>query len=166
MPHRWTDPTSPEKPVLTVWPHRSLPRRGFAVMVLFTFTAGTIPLYGLIGTTLFWGLLPFILLVVAALWFGLQRSYKDGDVLEELSLEAETLHLSHRPARGPTQEWSCNVYWARAELHAYGGPVPNYVTLSGNGRTVEIGSFLTEEERKALHTELRDFLRIAVAGQS
>ncbi|MBO9406745.1 DUF2244 domain-containing protein [Shimia sp. R9_1] len=166
MPHRWKDPTAPDQPVLTLWPHRSLPRRGFAAMVLFAFTAGTIPLYGLIGTVLFWGLLPFILLVVGALWFGLQRSYKDGDVFEALSLRADTLSLSHKPARGAVQEWSCNVYWARADMHVHGGPVPHYVTLSGNGRTVEIGSFLSEEERKTLYAELSDFLARTVATQN
>jgi uncharacterized membrane protein len=32
--------------------------------------------------------------------------------------------------------------------------VPNYVTLSGNGREVEIGAFLSEDERKALYQDL------------
>ena len=33
------------------------------------------------------------------------------------------------------------------------------MTLTGNGRTVEIGSFLSEDERKQLYVELDDFLR-------
>jgi uncharacterized membrane protein len=32
--------------------------------------------------------------------------------------------------------------------------VPQYLTLSGNGREVEIGAFLSEEERLALYPEL------------
>jgi uncharacterized membrane protein len=32
--------------------------------------------------------------------------------------------------------------------------VPYYVTLNGNGRRVEIGAFLSEDERRALHGEL------------
>lgn len=156
MPHRWSD--TPNTPVLTLWPHRSLPRRGFAAMVLFAFTMGTIPLYGLLGTVFLWGILPFILIMVAALWWGLERSYRDGDILEELTLTDDTLTLSHRPAKGETQTWDCNAYWARAEMHVTGGPVPHYVTLSGNGRIVEIGSFLSEDERKQLFSELTDFL--------
>ena len=156
MPHTWTksDPT-----VLTLWPYRSLPRRGFAAMILMAFGLGTVPLYGLIGTVLLWGILPFVLLMVGALWWGLERSYKDGDILEELRLQNDTLSLSHRPARGQTKTWDCNPYWARVEMHVSGGPVPHYITLSGNGRTVEIGSFLSEDERKVLYTELHDFLR-------
>lgn len=165
MPHHWAETPTPDQPVLTLWPHHALPRRGAAAMVLFAFTAGTIPLYGLIGTTLFWGLLPFSLIAVASIGLGLRRSYQDGQILETLSLRSETLEMCHQPARGAALEWSCNVYWVRAELHATGGPVPNYVTLSGNGRTVEIGRFLSEEERKALHGELLAFLQRAGATQ-
>jgi uncharacterized membrane protein len=45
-------------------------------------------------------------------------------------------------------------------VHLYGteGPLPNYVTLSGNGREVEIGSFLSEDERKSLFKELQSAL--------
>lgn len=165
MPHRWADGSPPDQPVLTLWPHRSLPHRGFAAFVLFAFLAGTIPLYGLLGTVLFWGILPFVILMVWGLWFGLQKSYRDGEVFEALSVAADTLHLSHQRAGGDALEWSCNVYWARAELHVHGGPVPNYVTLTGNGRMVEIGSFLTEEERKTLYAELSDFLSKIAAPQ-
>ncbi|WP_299353634.1 DUF2244 domain-containing protein [uncultured Shimia sp.] len=156
MPHRWTPD---ERTILTLWPHRSLPRRGFAAMILMAFGLGSLPLMGLLGTVVLWGILPFVLVMVGALWWGLERSYKDGDILEELQLLGDQLTLTHRPARGQTQSWSCNVYWARAEIHVNGGPVPHYVTLTGNGRTVEIGRFLSEDERKILFTELSDFLR-------
>lgn len=159
MPYRWTD-TAPDTdtPLLTLWPHRSLPRRGFAAMILMAFLLGTIPLYGLLGTVFLWGILPFILAMVAALWWGLERSYRDGDILEELRLRDHDLVLTHKPARGAAKEWACNVYWARAEMHVGGGPVPFYVTLCGNGRTVEIGSFLSEDERRALFGELQEKL--------
>jgi len=161
MPHNWTPNAPDTKVVLTLWPYHSLPRKGFAAMILMAFLLGTVPLYGLLGTVFLWGLLPFIMLMVAALWWGLERSYKDGDILEELRRDGDMLTLTHRPARGETRSWECNIYWARAEMHVHGGPVPHYVTLSGNGRTVEIGSFLSEDERKALYGELSDFLKNA-----
>ncbi|WP_243613309.1 DUF2244 domain-containing protein [Shimia aestuarii] len=161
MPHTWTQNAPDTKVVLTLWPYRSLPRKGFAAMVLMAFLLGTVPLYGLLGTVFLWGLLPFIMLMVAALWWGLERSYKDGDILEELRLDDDILTLTHRPARGQTQSWDCNIYWARPEMHIHGGPVPHYVTLTGNGRTVEIGRFLSEDERKVLYGELQDFLKNA-----
>ena len=155
MPYRWSDTQDTR---LTLWPHRSLPRKGFAAMILLAFTLGTVPLYALLGTVFLWGILPFILMMVAALWWGLERSYRDGEILEELRLRDHEVILTHKPVRGEAKEWACNVYWVRVEMHVSGGPVPFYVTLTGNGRTVEIGSFLSEDERKALYGELLDRL--------
>lgn len=124
-------------------------------MILMAFLLGTVPLYGLLGTVFLWGLLPFILAVVGALWWGLERSYRDGDILEELTVQpGNMLRLHHRAADGSEYQWDCNTYWARTEMHVSGGPVPFYVTLTGNGRTAEIGRFLSEDERKALFDEL------------
>lgn len=159
MPYQWTVEDSTNAPQLRLRPHRSLPRRGFAAMILMAFVLGTVPLYGLIGTVFLWGLLPFILAMVGALWWGLERSYRDGDILETLTLRGDLLELIHRPARGAEKLWECNIYWTRVEMHVQGGPVPYYLTLAGNGRVVEIGSFLSEDERRALHGELADFIR-------
>mgnify|MGYP001627962908 FL=1 len=60
----------------------------------------------------------------------------------------------HNPD-GKQQNWTCNAFWARLNLHPSGGPVPYYVTLSGGGREVEIGAFLSEDERKALYDDLQ-----------
>ncbi len=124
-----------------------------------TFALITLPLYPLLGTSLVWGMLPFLMLVVAALWFALRRSYNDAKIQEELRRDGDEITLTHTSARGDVQSWSCNIYWVRVEMHKAGGPVPHYVTLTGNGRTVEIGSFLSEEERKDLFADLTDFLK-------
>ena len=68
------------------------------------------------------------------------------------------MHLRRRNPKGDQQEWDCNVYWAKLSIYPSGGPVPNYLTLTGNGREVEIGAFLSEEERPVLYAELSDFL--------
>ena len=39
------------------------------------------------------------------------------------------------------------------------GPVANYITLTGNGREVELGSFLGEDERIKLFDELNQLLQ-------
>jgi uncharacterized membrane protein len=163
MPYRWTSSTTSERR-LELWPHRSLPRRGFAAFILVTFTLITIPLYPLLGTFVLWGLLPFLLLAVAGLWWALERSYRDGDILEVLSLDPETVSLSRAARKADVQRWQANSYWARAEMHETGGPVPYYVTLKGNGRTVEIGAFLSEDERRALYGELASALRETRTG--
>lgn len=160
MPYTWYE-TSTDKQTkrLELWPYRSLPRKGFAAFILGTFTLITIPLYGLLGTVLVWGLLPFLLLAVAGLWWALEHSYKTAKLHEELTIDPERLHLRRVNPKGDVQEWDCNSYWARVSLHPSGGPVNYYITLGGSGREVEIGSFLSEPERKALFGELQDVLR-------
>lgn len=154
MPYRWSDPDSGKTTRLTLWPHQSLPPRGMAAFVLATFGMITLPLFGLLGTKLLWALLPFLLLAVGGIWYALNRSYVDQNILETLTITPEQTQLERRKPRSENQSWECNTYWVRARLHPSEGPVPNYVTLKGNGREVEIGAFLSEEERIALYGEL------------
>lgn len=156
MPYRWTTERSAQQ--LVLWPHRSLPRRGFAVVMLTFFTLLTFPLYGVLGTAVLWGLLPFGLAALAGLWWALERSYRSGDITETLTLDPTTTRLTRRDPSGAIRDWTCNTHWARAEIHVTGGPVPHYVTLTGNGRRAEIGAFLSEDERKSLFTDLNDAL--------
>lgn len=141
---------------MRLWPHQSLPARGYAAFLLATFVFATMPLYGLLGTKLLWGLLPFLLLALAGVWFALDRNRRNSQILEVLRLTPSEVSLTRQNPKGPDQSWSCNPFWAKAHLHTSEGPVPNYVTLSGAGREVEIGTFLSEDERKALY---RDLLR-------
>ncbi len=139
---------------LRLWPYRSLTPRGFVVFIAITCALFALPLAGLIGTPVLWGLLPFILVVVAGVWIALNRSWQDGDVAEDLSLWSDRAILRHRGADGREQEWEANPYWVSVHLHETGGPVPNYLTLRGGDREVEIGRFLSEDERVALAREL------------
>lgn len=162
MPYLWSDHgDAPVQKRLDLWPHRSLPRKGFAAFILATFGMITIPLFGMLGTAVLWGLLPFTLLAVGGVWWGLERSYASARLHETLTIIPDRLHLLRTEPSGETQEWECNSYWARVEMHPKGGPVDHYVTLAGKGREVEIGAFLSEEERKALYGELHEALRAA-----
>ena len=132
-------------------------------VVFAVFLFGLIPLMAVLGSVLLWGLLPFMLLTVLGLWLAIQSNYKARSVFEVLTLTGTQAHLiQHHPRHGQ-QEWSCNRHWARPEMHEHGGPVPHYVTLNGGGREVEIGAFLSEEERIALYDELTKKLREPVA---
>ncbi|MGR3493924.1 DUF2244 domain-containing protein [Citreimonas sp.] len=158
MPYAWTAPT-PESSELQLWPHNSLPPAGFASVVLGFFLMASIPLYWLIGTVVLWGLLPFVLAAVAGLNWALQRNFRDRRILEILTLSPDRVRLIRHNPRGAAQDWESNTYWVQVTCHEEGGPVPYYVTLKGHGREVEIGAFLSEDERKALFAELQDRLR-------
>ncbi|WP_425098937.1 DUF2244 domain-containing protein [Tropicibacter sp. S64] len=158
MPHTWTE-TSSQSAELRAWPHNSLSPEGFSAMILSFFLFASIPLYGLLGTVLLWGLLPFMLAATAALYYALRRNAKDRDILEVLTITQDSTRLTRTNPKGDLQEWQCNSYWVEPKMHPTGGPVPNYVTLKGGGREVEVGAFLSEDERKALYGELHDMLR-------
>ncbi|WP_415184462.1 DUF2244 domain-containing protein [Phaeovulum sp.] len=170
MPYEWiTHPdTAPEKsgavspyakgprPLaeLHLWPYRSLPRKGFVITIGLLASLLTLPLLALLGTLLLWGMLPFLVATVAGVWWGLARSYRSGAVVEVLRIWPDrALLLRHEPRRAP-RLWHANPYWVGVTLYQTGGPVPDYLTLTGGPREVELGAFLTPEERRALRPEL------------
>ena len=83
MPYEWTTP-APDENRLHLWPYRSLPRKGFVWFIGMTATLIALPLLVLVGSPVLWGLLPFLLLTIAGIWWALDRSYRDGEIIEDL----------------------------------------------------------------------------------
>lgn len=148
---------------LHLWPHRSLPKRGFVAFIGITFALVLVPLGAVIGTPILWGLLPFVLGTLALTWGLLAKSYRDGEILEEFELWSDRVSLTRTPRRGPVQRWDANPYWTEVRIYPDGGPVPQYLTLKGGGREVEIGAFLSPEEREALHPVIQRLIAAAAA---
>ena len=154
MPYDWTRPPSDSDGELHLWPHQSLPPKGYVRFLGATAVLLTVPLLPLIGSPMFWGIIPFLALALFGVKFALDRNRRNAQLLEVLKLTPENAELTRRDGRGQEQHWSCNRHWTKVTLHAETGPVPNYVTLRGTGREVEIGAFLSEDERKALYDDL------------
>ncbi|MFC2969752.1 DUF2244 domain-containing protein [Acidimangrovimonas pyrenivorans] len=148
------DAGAPPLAELHLWPYRSLPRRGFVWFIGGTAALLLLPLIELLGSPVLWGLLPFLLLALGGMWYALGRSYRDGELIEDLRLWPDRIELTRYNPRKPRQDWSANPYWVSVTLHETGGPVPNYLTLKGGGREVELGAFLAPEERTRLRNEL------------
>ena len=155
MPYQWTSPTTADVQELRIWPHESLPARGMAAFVFATFALILLPAIPLLGTPILWGLLPFLLLAVWGIYFALQRNHRALQITEVLTLDDEDAHLVRTDPSGRTREWDCNRYWAQVNKYEKDGPIPHYVTLKGKGREVEIGAFLSEDERIALFDDLQ-----------
>jgi uncharacterized membrane protein len=153
MPYEWT-PAGDDAQNLRLWPYRSLNETGFVWFISTTAALIALPLIVMIGQPVLWGLLPFVVAAVAAIWWALRSNARDRTILEELSLTRDQITLTRHNPRGTSQSWQANPFWVRLNVHASGGPVPHYVTLNGNGREVEIGAFLSEEERVALGRDL------------
>ena len=173
MPYQWLDAAPPlgvpdhsgaplhaAAPLahLRLWPHRSLPRRGFVWFIGITAALLAVPLVPLIGSPVLWGLLPFMLLALWGIWAALTRSYRDGGVVEDLTLWPDRITLTRQGPGGQNRAWQANPHWVELSLYPEDGPVPHYLTLRGGGREVELGAFLSEDERLALHGDLAGLL--------
>jgi uncharacterized membrane protein len=143
---------------LRLWPFRSLPKRGFVWFIGATAALLAVPLIPLLGSPVLWGILPFLLLAIWAIWAALSRSYRDGEILEDLILWPDRILLTRQGPGQRRQSWEANPHWVTVMLHEKGGPVPQYLTLRGAGREVELGAFLSEDERLALRAEVRQRL--------
>ena len=148
-----------------LWPHRSLAPMGFVWVIVITASLLSLPLLAVLGSAVLWGLLPFLAAALAGLWYAIGRNNRDRAQLEVLQVWPERLDLvRHDPGRAP-RHWSANPYWTRVALRATGGPVPQYLTLAGSGREVELGAFLDPSEREALYQQLLSLIgRLREAG--
>lgn len=153
MPYLWTD-EPPATKRLKLWPHRSLAPRGFVIFIAITSGFFLFPLFAVLGTTLLWALLPFFIAAVAGVWWALSRNNRDLGIIEELVLTPDQITLTRRDPGGEERHWAANPYWVRVQCQENGGPVENYITLEGGPRRVEIGAFLSPDERAALVDEI------------
>ena len=157
MPYEWND-TAPDDSGavsyrLRLWPYRSLPPRGFVWFIGTTAVFLSLPILAVLGSMVLWGLLPFMCLAVWGLWTALQRSYRSGEVTETLALSRKWLRLRREDPGRPAREWQTNPYWVRVTLRP--GPVEDYLTLTDGQREIELGAFLTPEERRSLCGDLQ-----------
>ena len=143
---------------IELWPYNSLKPKGFVLFLGATFALSALPLFNVLGTKVFWGLFPFLFLTLMGIWFALRKSLSDRQIIEQLTLCKDELVLIRQDPNGDQKEWVCSPYWAKLTIYDKEGPVPNYITLRGNGREVELGSFLGEEERRELFDELNGLL--------
>lgn len=140
---------------MRLWPHRSLPPKGFAAFFAATCGLAALPLLAVLGTAALWGILPFFVLAIGGLWWALGRNTRDARLHEVMRLWPDRMYLAHTKASGLVQTWEASPYWVKVVVHEDGGPVPQYLTLTGGPREVELGAFLSPEERVEIASELR-----------
>ena len=144
---------------LRLTPYKSLTPKGFVWFIGLTAALICVPLLSILGTAVFWALLPFIVAAIWGIWTALKRSWRDRELYEDFMLWSDRVRVERHDPRSPLRDWEANPYWVRVALHQRGGPVPNYLPLSGGGREVELGAFLTPDERGELKALLDRSLR-------
>ena len=139
---------------VTLWPHRSLSRGGFRQLMWFSAAAMAFPILAFAGTPVLWALAPYTILAFIALWIFFKVNYRRARLTEELRLWPDAIAVERREPAGRVRRWSANPYWVQVDLEDT-RETRRYLTLRGAGRRIELGAFLTPEERVSLASELR-----------
>ena len=158
MPYRWT--TDDTTAHLALWPHQSLTPGGFSVFIGATAAMLSLPLFAVLGTPIVWVLLAFFALPLWGVWRAIMTNRRARMIAEEMTLAQGRLHLIHRSPEGREMTWDAHPQWVTVHLR-HDGPVENYLTLTGGTREVELGRFLTPDERRDLKDDLERRLAAA-----
>ena len=137
-------------------PHRSLGPRGFlvlmAVLCAVSFIAGVI--FWLAGA---WPVVGFFGLDVLLVYLAFKLNYASARRYETVEISGDELIVRRVvPGREPKQ-WTFHPYWVRVEMESDGefyGPL----YLTSHGTRLQIGAFLSGEERRDFADALRDAL--------
>ncbi len=101
-----------------------------------------------------WLLFVFLLSPVLMLYAAFMRRNYDLRLYEEITITRDTLDLRHVRPSGQVLSFKSDLHWVKIELQKEGGPVEDYLTLRDQKRHVELGRFLSPEERVGLYRDL------------
>jgi uncharacterized membrane protein len=107
----------------------------------------------------FWPVLPFAGFEVVVLGVAFYLCLARSQIREVVSVNADVVRVEKGRQR-PQEHWECPRAWARISLQR--SPIawyPSSLAIAFQGRQVEIGKFLTEQERCELADELEKTIR-------
>jgi uncharacterized membrane protein len=143
-----------EEPIftMTLRPHRSLGRRGFAflmaVLAIMSFTVGMI--FFSIGA---WPIPGFLGLDMLAVYVAFRLSFRQARAAEEIRLSRSALTVRRIAADGTAREMGLNPYWARLEVDRH----PEFgilrMAIAWQGHRLAVGRFLGPPEREKFARE-------------
>jgi uncharacterized membrane protein len=134
-------------------PHRSLPPRGFYVLMLFL---GLLSLAVGIGFVAIgaWPIFGFFGLDVAALYLAFRLSYRSARQREVVRLADDDFTVERTDIYGERRQWRFQAYWLRIILEERTG-CANRLVVASHGRSLVIGEFLGPPVRRELAHSLR-----------
>jgi uncharacterized membrane protein len=146
-------------------PHRSLPPRGFAIVMLTMAGASFLISLGFVLRGA-WPVTPFFGVDVLLIYLAFRLSYRGARLREHLRLTEDALTLDRVDVYGGRKRWRFQPFWLRV-IFEEREPESNRLTLASHGRSVAVGSFLGPAERRKVAFSLNDALtrwRIKVAS--
>lgn len=134
-------------------PHRSLSARGF--LILMALFGGICLVTGLVFLWIgAWPVMGFLGLDVLLLYVAFKVNYRAGLMTETIEISPQSLRLVRRHPSGWREAYEVNAYWAQIYL-ATGTDGRTALTVGAQGKSVTMGAFLTDDERRDLAQALR-----------
>jgi uncharacterized membrane protein len=106
----------------------------------------------------YWPILPFAGLELLGLGAAMLTCQRRAQAREYISVDAHSVVVSKR-GPGWKRDYRLARPWTRVDLQAAGvAHWPSRLLLRCSGRSVEVGTFLTEDERRGLRARLREVI--------
>ena len=143
---------------MTIWPHRSLSPKGFAI--LMGVLAGFLFLIGfgffLAGA---WPVIGFLGIELLVVWGAFKLNYRAARHRETIQTTTEELMVESQTPAGKRANKSFPIGWLRVSLSPTKSPLmrsrdQQKIILSSHGEQLEIGKYLHQAEKAELSREL------------
>ena len=144
-------------------PHRSLDRRGFALLmaVMAIMSSLTGLAFWRLGA---WPVPGFMGLDVAALYVAFRLSYRQGRASEEIHMTRSLLTVRRTAPDGRSASAGLNPYWARLEVDRH----PEFgilrMAIAWQNHRVAVGNLVGPKERERFAEEFTAALRLSRAA--
>lgn len=148
---------NPQQVRIDLYAHNSLTSRQ-ARWFLASVAIGPILTTGFCLLKGFWPVLPFAGLELGLLWLALRWSMRRGRQCESIAITPDyvTINAQLGVAQANTR---FPRHWTRVKLRAPQSALhPSRLYLESQGRACEVGSFLTDDERRALAVRLQQLV--------
>ena len=143
---------------MKLMPNRSLSSEGTLVVFVILAIGLVIPIVPFLGSevgialTLFSGLTLYLFL------FLLGKSFQSGQLYEEIKISSEKIEITHKEKNKKKLTWEGNPFWTKVVMEEKANKVENYLTIREKGRHIELGAFLSPDERINLKNEIQNAL--------
>lgn len=137
-------------------PHRSLPPKGFAVLMLGLagVSGGACLVLVLNGA---WPVTPFFGLDLALVYGAFRLSYRQARQTEALRLTDDNLTVERVSIYGERRRWQFQPFWLRLSFEEKDAHT-NRLVLRSHGSSLALGTFLGPDERRGVARGLKDAL--------
>lgn len=141
-------------PILNIilYPHRSLSPKGFLILMLcIIFVSFSIGAFFVLKGA--WPVFGFFGLDVLLVYIAFKVNYHNAKRYEKIRLWENSLIIKKKSDNGKSNTWKFNPYWVRLEMKKSQSRSSD-LNLSSHGKTISIGSFLSNQEKEEVANTL------------